>query len=130
MMHFMDPYNYDVDRVERCDIHYAMPDGRVVPFCAYNVLPGRYRDAVQAEYAIGAEEWLERDYASLVDADEPGMTRLRSEMVTAREEDQEFLREGPGVYGYDVKKRRDLGDDVRARVDAAYERALTRLEPV
>lgn len=111
MLHFMDPYNYAVDRVERCDIHYAMPDGRVVPFCAYNVLPGLYRDAVQAKYAISAEEWLERDHASLVDADDPGMTRLRSEMVTAREEDQEFLREGPGVYGYDVKKRRDLDDE-------------------
>ena len=37
-MHFMDPYTYEVDRVERCDIHYAMPDGRVVPFCAFNVI--------------------------------------------------------------------------------------------
>jgi len=56
-MHFMDPYNYDVDRVERCDIHYAMPDGRVIPFCAFNVIPELYRDKVQRKYSVSAEEW-------------------------------------------------------------------------
>ncbi|MCP1662835.1 MAG: radical SAM protein [Methanocalculus sp. MSAO_Arc1] len=35
-MHFMDNYNYDLDRVRRCCIHYATPDGRIIPFCAYN----------------------------------------------------------------------------------------------
>ncbi|ABM81077.1 putative Fe-S osidoreductase [Hyperthermus butylicus DSM 5456] len=36
-MHFMDPYNYDVERVMRCNIHYLSPDGRIIPFCTYNV---------------------------------------------------------------------------------------------
>lgn len=35
-MHFMDPYNFDLERVERCCIHYALPDGTIRPFCTYN----------------------------------------------------------------------------------------------
>ncbi len=107
-----------------------MPDGRVVPFCAYNVLPGLYRDAVQSTHSVPVEEWLGRDYATVVDADADGMTRLRSETVTAREVDQEFLREGPGVYGYDVKKHRVIDDDERERIHHEYRRAVERLDPV
>ncbi len=57
MMHFMDQYNYDIERVMRCDIHYTMPDGRVVPFCAFNVVPDVYRDYVQKQYAMSFEEY-------------------------------------------------------------------------
>ncbi|ANF22533.1 tetraether lipid synthase Tes [Thermococcus piezophilus] len=57
MMHFMDEYNYDVERVERCVIHYALPDGRIVPFCAFNVIPELYRDKVQAQFSYTWEEW-------------------------------------------------------------------------
>jgi uncharacterized radical SAM superfamily Fe-S cluster-containing enzyme len=35
-MAFMDPYNFDVNRVRRCVIHYVTPDLKVIPFCAYN----------------------------------------------------------------------------------------------
>jgi uncharacterized radical SAM superfamily Fe-S cluster-containing enzyme len=35
-MAFMDPYNFDVNRVRRCVIHYVTPDLKIVPFCAYN----------------------------------------------------------------------------------------------
>lgn len=61
LMHFMDPYNYDQMRVERCDIHYAMPDGRIVPFCAFNVIPEIYRDKIQRQYSIPFEEWQKRN---------------------------------------------------------------------
>ncbi len=57
MMHFQDEYNYDVERTERCVIHYGMPDGRVVPFCAFNVIPEFYRDKIQPEYSYSWEEW-------------------------------------------------------------------------
>ncbi|WP_456473702.1 tetraether lipid synthase Tes [Candidatus Pyrohabitans sp.] len=50
MMHFMDLYNYDIARVKRCAIHYVTPDLRAIPFCAFNVLPEYYRDAMQREY--------------------------------------------------------------------------------
>jgi len=67
MMHFQDPYNYDVERVERCGIHYTMPDGRIIPFCAFNVLPEIYRDKVQREYAISAKEWEDKTGKKLAD---------------------------------------------------------------
>ncbi len=57
MMHFMDLYNYDIARVQRCCIHYAQPDGRIVPFCAFNVIPQWYRDKIQKEFSMSIEEW-------------------------------------------------------------------------
>lgn len=49
-MHFMDNYNYDIGRVQRCCIHYATPDGRVIPFCSYNSGPV-YREQVWKKFA-------------------------------------------------------------------------------
>ena len=57
MMHFQDEYNYDVERTERCVIHYGMPDGRIVPFCAFNVIPEFYRDEIQPKFSYSWEEW-------------------------------------------------------------------------
>ncbi len=57
MMHFQDEYTYDIHRVEKCDIHYAMPDGEVLPFCTFNVFPEVYRDKIQRQYSIPAKEW-------------------------------------------------------------------------
>ncbi|MGB9176204.1 MAG: radical SAM protein, partial [Methanoregula sp.] len=49
-MHFMDRYNYDLDRVNRCCIHYATPDGKLIPFCTYNSGPV-YREQVWKKFA-------------------------------------------------------------------------------
>jgi len=49
-MHFMDRYNYDIDRVQRCCIHYATPEGRLIPFCTYNSGPV-YREKVWKKFA-------------------------------------------------------------------------------
>jgi uncharacterized radical SAM superfamily Fe-S cluster-containing enzyme len=57
MMHFMDLYNYDIERVKRCCIHYAMSDRRIIPFCAFNVIPQWYRDKSQAAQGMSFEEW-------------------------------------------------------------------------
>lgn len=54
-MHFMDKYNYDVERVQRCCIHYATPDGRLIPFCTYNSGPV-YRERVWKKFAKKPEE--------------------------------------------------------------------------
>ncbi|MFH8120098.1 MAG: radical SAM protein [Candidatus Aenigmatarchaeota archaeon] len=56
MMHFQDLYNYDIERVERCCIHYVDDEGRVIPFCAYNVIPEIYRDKVMRKYSVKAKE--------------------------------------------------------------------------
>jgi len=37
-MHFMDPYNFDIERVQKCVVHYATPDGKIIPFCTMNTL--------------------------------------------------------------------------------------------
>ncbi len=55
-MHFQDRYNYDIERVKRCVIHYAVPDGRIIPFCAYNSGPV-FRDEVEQKYAMSNEEY-------------------------------------------------------------------------
>ncbi|MBT0160055.1 radical SAM protein [Candidatus Bathyarchaeota archaeon A05DMB-2] len=47
-MAFMDPYNFDVNRVRRCVIHYVTPDLKVIPFCAYNNV---HRIETEEEYA-------------------------------------------------------------------------------
>ncbi len=57
MMHFQDEYNYDIKRVEKCEVHYTLPDGRVIPFCTFNVIPELYRDKAQRQYAIPGKEW-------------------------------------------------------------------------
>jgi len=49
-MHFMDNYNYDTARVQRCCIHYATPGGKLIPFCTYNSGPV-YREKVWKEYS-------------------------------------------------------------------------------
>jgi len=56
-MHFMDHYNYDVERVKRCVIHYAAPDGKLYPFCTYNSGP-TYRDKIEKQFSIPFEKQL------------------------------------------------------------------------
>ncbi len=48
-MHFMDRYNYDVERVKRCVIPYATPAG-IFPFCTYNGGP-TYRPIIEKAYS-------------------------------------------------------------------------------
>jgi len=58
-MHFQDLYNYDIQRVMRCGIHYVTPDGRIIPFCAYNTGP-TYREEVEKRFSIPLEEWRKK----------------------------------------------------------------------
>ncbi len=57
MMHFQDLYNYDIERVKRCCIHYVMSDNRIVPFCAFNVIPQWYRDKDMESQGISFSDW-------------------------------------------------------------------------
>jgi uncharacterized radical SAM superfamily Fe-S cluster-containing enzyme len=58
-MHFQDSYNYDVERVRRCGVHYATPDLRVIPFCAYNCGP-EYRAEIEKKFSVPLSEWKAR----------------------------------------------------------------------
>ncbi|MFH1630600.1 MAG: tetraether lipid synthase Tes, partial [Candidatus Aenigmatarchaeota archaeon] len=60
-MHFMDLYNYDIERVKNCCIHYAQPDGTIVPFCTFNVIPEWYRDKIQRKYSITLKQWEKKN---------------------------------------------------------------------
>ena len=53
-MHFMDLYNFDLERVDRCLIHYAIPDGRIIPFCTYNSI---HRPEVERKFSVPLAEW-------------------------------------------------------------------------
>lgn len=50
-MHFMDVYNYDVERVRRCIIHYVAPNGKMYPFCSYNTGP-TYRELIEKKFSV------------------------------------------------------------------------------
>jgi len=52
-MHFQDPYNFDIERVQRCVIHYSTPDGKLIPFCTMNTL---HRRRIEKEYAQPLDE--------------------------------------------------------------------------
>lgn len=57
IMHFMDPFNLDLERVCKCAIHYAVPDGRIIPFCSYNTI---HRAEVEKKLGIPLDEWEAR----------------------------------------------------------------------
>ncbi len=61
-MAFQDAWNLDLERLRDCCIHVASPDGRLVPFCAYNLTnrEGRalYRGVFQTD--AGADGCAER----------------------------------------------------------------------
>jgi uncharacterized radical SAM superfamily Fe-S cluster-containing enzyme len=54
MMHFQDPYNFDLERVQHCDINYSVPDGRIIPFCTMNTI---HRSRVEEKFSKTIEEW-------------------------------------------------------------------------
>ena len=69
MMHFMDLYNYDIQRVQSCAVHYATPDPEmpIVPFCAFNVMPELYRDKIQKQFSVPIKTWEKQTKRTLKD---------------------------------------------------------------
>jgi hypothetical protein len=57
IMHFMDVWNFDLDRAQRCVIHYATPDGKVRSFCTYNSI---HRSNVEKKFAIPIQAWTKK----------------------------------------------------------------------
>jgi uncharacterized radical SAM superfamily Fe-S cluster-containing enzyme len=53
-MWFQDPFNLNVDRLERCVIHYTTLEG-IVPFCSYNGLG--IGDKIREKHSIPISEW-------------------------------------------------------------------------
>jgi hypothetical protein len=44
---FQDPYTFDIKKLMKCCVEIATPDGRLIPFCAYNNVG--YREEVREE---------------------------------------------------------------------------------
>ena len=57
IMHFQDVWNIDLDRVQKCAIHYATPDGKIRCFCTYNSI---YRANVEKQFAVPMSEWTKK----------------------------------------------------------------------
>ena len=46
----------------RCVIHYAVPDGRIIPFCTMNSI---HREKIEKEFGVPVEEWRKRRKAEI-----------------------------------------------------------------
>ncbi|MBS7612704.1 radical SAM protein, partial [Candidatus Bathyarchaeota archaeon] len=64
IMHFQDVWNLDLDRVSRCGIHYATPDGRIISFCTYNSI---HRAVFEEKFKQSAEDWMKQIGKKLTD---------------------------------------------------------------
>ena len=53
---FMDEHTFEIDRIKKCCTHYALPDGRLMPGCAYNMFY-RHKDARYAGPVGKADVW-------------------------------------------------------------------------
>ncbi|MFH1327629.1 MAG: tetraether lipid synthase Tes [Candidatus Bathyarchaeota archaeon] len=54
MMHFMDPYNFDLERIERCTIHYGLPNGTIIPFCTMNSI---HRPRIEKQFSVPIKKY-------------------------------------------------------------------------
>jgi uncharacterized radical SAM superfamily Fe-S cluster-containing enzyme len=125
---FQDPYNYDLDRAADSDVHYAMPDGSVIPFSAYNVVPEIYRDRVKREHAISVAEWRDREYTTVEHADAPNRVRRDADVIDPAGADNKNSDEG--IFGVDITYRREGDTEERETIAEAYRASIEDLEPV
>jgi len=57
IMHFQDVWNFDLDRVQKCAIHYVTPDMKIRSFCTYNSI---HRPNVEKQFAMPISEWTRK----------------------------------------------------------------------
>lgn len=57
IMHFQDVWNFDLDRVQKCAIHYVTPDMKIRSFCTYNSI---HRPKVEKQFAVSMSEWTNK----------------------------------------------------------------------
>ena len=54
-MAFQDVWNLDLERVQECCIHVAAPDGRMIPFCLYNLTSAAGRPLYRGKTTLKSE---------------------------------------------------------------------------
>jgi hypothetical protein len=57
IMHFQDVWNFDLDRVQQCAIHYVTPDMKIRSFCTYNSI---HRPNIEKQFAMPIAEWTKK----------------------------------------------------------------------
>ena len=94
-MHFQDAYNFDLERVRRCGIHYVIPDGRVIGISKLARLVDIFARRLQIQERIGEQvtttlmEYLRpRGAACIIEATHlcmrmRGIEKQRSVMITS-----------------------------------------------
>jgi len=56
--HFMDPYDFDLERLRKCCNHYPQPDGRLMPACGFNLFHrGAAKGAETPRARFGVAPW-------------------------------------------------------------------------
>ena len=123
MMHFQDPHNWDIDRIHKCDIHYATPDGRILPFCTFNVIPELYRDRVQRKFSIPQEEW-EKKTGKLLKNDKFHRNLTKEEQEKIVEQYDKYRK-----YKEKIAIESDWGDDAE-EADKAKAEAQDAFVPI
>ncbi len=63
-MWFQDAWNLDLNRLNRCVIHYATPEG-IVPFCTYNGI--NVGQDIREKHSLSKEDWEEKTGKKLDD---------------------------------------------------------------
>lgn len=63
-MWFQDPWNLNLERLERCVIHYTTEEG-MVPFCTYNGL--NVGPKIREKHSMSFEEWKEKTGKTMKD---------------------------------------------------------------
>jgi uncharacterized radical SAM superfamily Fe-S cluster-containing enzyme len=63
-MWFQDAWNLNIDRLQRCVIHYTTFEG-IVPFCSYNGLG--YGERIRKEHSITVKDWEKKTGKKLKD---------------------------------------------------------------
>jgi len=63
-MWFQDSFNLNVDRLQRCVIHYTTLEG-IVPFCAYNGLG--FGDRIRKKHSLTIKDWEKKTGRNMKD---------------------------------------------------------------
>ena len=61
-MWFQDSFNLNIDRLQRCVIHYTTLEG-IVPFCSYNGLG--FGDRIREKHSVSLKEWEKKTGRSI-----------------------------------------------------------------
>jgi uncharacterized radical SAM superfamily Fe-S cluster-containing enzyme len=64
LMWYQDIWNLDVDRLQRCVIHYSTPEG-IISYCLYHGLG--YGEKIQRKYSMSIKEWEQKNDRRLED---------------------------------------------------------------